>query len=281
MANDEMRELWADSAVGWVEHRDLFEAELEGFADVLVETVPPTPGGRILDIGCGTGGVTARYVAGGSAAVGVDISAAMIDAARASVPDAEFLLGDAQTEDLAAHGPFTGVVSRFGVMFFDDPVAAFTNIRRAMAPDAQLGFICWRGIEENQMFTLGTRLLQSRMDPPAPPPTPGAPGPLALAEPGRAVALLQDAGWGDVAAEPVDVLCDYGIDGSDGVEERLVMVLNTSGGRAARAQLEAKLGPEGWADLLDEVRAELRRNLVDGRVAFTGAAWLLTAHAPS
>jgi SAM-dependent methyltransferase len=280
MANDDMRELWAESALGWVRHRDLFEAELEGFADVIVDAVPPLEGGLVLDVGCGTGGLAARYVAGGSRALGVDISPAMVEAATSSVPEARFLLADAQTEDLTAHGPFTTVVSRFGVMFFDDPVAAFAIIRRAVVPGGRLGFVCWRGIEENQMFTLGTTVLQARLDPPPPPPTPGAPGPLGFAEPGHATTVLEQAGWVEVGSRPVDVLCDYGLDGSDGVEERLTMVLNTSGGRAAQAQLEARLGPDAWAGLLDDVRAELRRNLVDGRVAFDGAGWLVTARAP-
>jgi len=280
MANDAMREQWTTGSGGWVAHRDLFEAELAGFADLLLAAVPPTPGGRVLDVGCGTGGLAARYVAAGCAALGVDISPTMIGAARTVVADADFLVGDAQTEDLAAHGGFTHVVSRFGVMFFEDPVAAFANIRRAVDPGGRLGFVCWRGIEENPMFTLGTSVLQARLERAPAPADPGAPGPFGLAVEGRAQSILGDAGWVEVLAEPVDVVCDYGIDGSDGVEERLTMILGTTSGRAAQAELEPRLGPQGWDELLEQVRAELRRHLVDGRVAFDGAVWLVTAHAP-
>ena len=280
MANEAMREQWSTGAAGWVEHRDLFEAELEGFSDVLLEELPARPDDRVLDVGCGTGGLAARYLAGGATALGVDISPLMVDAARSSVPGADFVVADAQTEALAGRGPFTAVVSRFGIMFFEDPVAAFANIRSAMAPGGRLGFICWRGIEENPMFTLGTSVLQAQLDPPPTPPPPGAPGPMMFADPDLALRALGTAGWADAEARAVDVRCDYSRGGSDGVEERLLMILNTTSGRAVQAQLEPRLGPDGWAVLLDDVRAELRRNLVDGRVAFDGAAWLLTAHAP-
>ena len=102
---------------------------------------------------------------------------------------------------------------------------------------------------------------------------------MACAEPDRVRSILEAAGWNDVAIEALDATCDYGLDGSDGVEERMVMVLGNSSGRRAAQELRVTLGPEGFADLLEEVRAELRRHLVDGRVQFTGAAWLVTARA--
>ena len=74
--------------------------------------------------------------------------------------------------------------------------------------------------------------------------------------------------------------CDYGLDGSDGVEERLTTVLGNMTGRAAREQLEPRLGADGWAGVLDDVRAELRRHLVDGTVRFPAATWLVTANNP-
>ena len=280
MAHDAMRELWTDHADGWVEHQELFDAELVRFADELLARTAPGPGDRVLDVGCGTGVLVERAVATGAGAVGVDISPAMVGAAAARVPAATFLVADAQTEDLTAHGPFTTVLSRFGVMFFDDPVAAFANVRVAAAPGAALAFACWRGRDENAMFTLGTSILYDRLDPPPPPPEPGVPGPMAFADPELVRTVLRDAGWEDVDVAPFDAVCDYGRDGSDGVEERLTMILGTSTGRIASTQLERDLGPDGWAALLDEVRAELRRHLVDGRVQFTGATWLVTARAP-
>lgn len=281
MANEQMRDLWHESAGGWVAHRDLFEAELAGFAEALLEAAGPGPGDRVLDVGCGTGGVLQRFVAQGAVGVGVDISPGMVEAATALVPEARFLVADAQTDDLEALGPFRAVVSRFGVMFFDDPLAAFANIRRATDPDGRLAFVCWRGIEENLMFTLGTSILLDALgsDPAAAPP-PDAPGPMSFADPVRVRSVLDGSGWVDVDVAPLEVECDYGFDGSDGIEQRLTMVLNTTTGARAQAELEARLGPERWAALLDEVRAELRRHLVDGRVCFDGATWLVTARNP-
>ena len=103
---------------------------------------------------------------------------------------------------------------------------------------------------------------------------------MALADPVRLEGILERAGWADVAIRPFDAVCDYGRDGSDGVEERLTMVLNTGMGRVASEQLQARLSPEAWNAVLDEIRDELRAHLVDGSVRFTGATWLVTGRNP-
>jgi SAM-dependent methyltransferase len=279
MANEAMRENWTNWADGWVVHRELFDFELAGFATAVLDRLQPGAGDRVLDVGCGTGVLLEAIVAAGGAAVGVDISPVMVEAARERVPEATVVLGDAQTDDLGRFGPFSAVVSRFGVMFFDDPVAAFTNIRSATQPGGRLVFACWRGIEENPMFTLGTSVLAAHVGP-RPEVAPDAPGPMAFADRERVRSILDAAGWRTVEVEPIDVECNYGLHGSDGVEERLVMILNTTGGRMAREQLEHTLGPAGWEAVLDEVRKELRANLVDGVVKFNGAGWLVTGANP-
>jgi SAM-dependent methyltransferase len=282
VANDEMRRYWSDvGAPGWVAHRRLFDAELARFAEAVIGAVDPGPGRHLLDVGCGTGALLELAVARGATGVGIDIAPAMVAAAAERVPGASFTVADAQTAELAGDRPFTDVVSRFGVMFFDDPVAAFANMRAATSTGASLAFACWRGADENSMFTLGTNVLLEQLDPPPERPAPGAPGPLGFADPDRVRRVLASSGWAEVGVEPFDAVCDYSVDGSDGVEERLTMILATSMGTAARAQLEPRLGPGGWDRLLDDVRAELRRNLVDGRVQFIGATWLVTATNPS
>jgi SAM-dependent methyltransferase len=280
MANEQMRDYWATGGEGWVAQKALFDSELAAFATVILDAADPGPGDRVLDIGCGTGIVVAEAVARGATGTGVDISPVMVDGARAHVPAATFAVADAQTDDLSPGGPFTKVLSRFGVMFFDDPTAAFANIRRAAAPGADLVFVCWRAPAENPMFSMGTSVLLDRMDPPPPPVDPTAPGPSSFADRSRVAAILDAAGWEQIAIEAFDAVCDYGHAGSDGVEERLTMVLNTGGGRLAQDQLEPALGPDGWAALLDEVRTELRRHLVDGTLRFNGATWLVTARNP-
>ena len=131
------------------------------------------------------------------------------------------------------------------------------------------------------MFSLGLRALTARLAEPPSPAAPGAPGPMGLADADRTREILTGAGWSDVTIEPVDGICDYGIDGSDGVEERLTAALSGMVGRAAKAELEPRLGPAGWQAALDEARAELRAQLVDGAVRFVGHTWLVTATNPT
>jgi hypothetical protein len=127
------------------------------------------------------------------------------------------------------------------------------------------------------MFSVGLRALTARLADPSLRPIPGAPGPMGLANADRIREVLTVAGWSDVTIKPSDALCDYAIDGSDGVEECLTIALSTTFGWAVRAALEPRLDPDGWHAVLDEARAELRAQLTDGAVRLVGHAWLVTA----
>jgi hypothetical protein len=162
-------------------------------------------------------------------------------------------------------------------MFFEDPVAAFANLRSAAAPGARLVFACWRTEEENPIFSTGTTVLIDRLDPEPEPSDPAAPGPTAFADRDRLKAVLTGSGWDPVRIDPFDYVHDFGFNGTDGVEERLSMIESGGTGRLAREQLVASIGTEGWESVLDEVRTELRRHLVDGVLRLPGAVWLVTA----
>lgn len=280
MANEQMREHWTTSGAGWVANEAIFDAVFAPVTAAILAAAAIGPGQRVLDVGCGSGTLLAAATDAGAEVVGVDISPVMVDAAQQRVPQATVCNADAQSVDLldAAPGrPFDRVVSRFGVMFFADPTAAFRNIRAAMAPGARLAFACWRGRDENPMFTLGTDVLTRRLDPPPPTTAPDEPGPTAFADRARVTEVLEQSGWSAVTVAPFDFECDYGVDGSDGVEERLATILATTAGRQARAQLEPTLGADGWAALVEEVRAELRGIAGDGAIRFPGAIWVVTA----
>lgn len=277
-----MRNTWSNNGVGWVDNERTFDAVLAPFTEAILQSAGLRPGDRVLDVGCGSGTLLQRAVALGAAPVGVDISDTMVQAARRRVPEATVLLADAATVDLRAAAPgrpFDRVVSRFGVMFFDNPAAAFANIRQSAAPGARLTFVCWRDAD-NPMFTLGTDVLTAHLQPAAAAADPTAPGPLAFGNGDRVRTILDEAGWGEITTDACDGLCDYSLDGGDGVEERLAMVLASMAGRKAHAELEPRLGEHGWAALVDDVRSELRGNLVDGAVRFPGRTWLVTATNP-
>lgn len=273
-----MRKGWSTTGAGWVANQRVFDAVFEPLTAALVETAEIEADQRVLDVGCGAGTLLEYAAARGARAVGVDISDTMVEAARARVPQAQVHLLDAQSADLTADGSFDRVISRFGVMFFADPTAAFANIRSACAPGARLAFVCWRA-GENQTFTLGVDVLRARMTP-VPPEEPDAPGPVAFGDPERVRRILDGSGWGDIRVDPLDTVQDFGFDGSDGVENRLAVLLATSTGQAARAELLPRLGDDGWAALVDAVRAELRSHVVDGAVRFPAHTWLVTATNP-
>ncbi|GAB2609501.1 class I SAM-dependent methyltransferase [Pseudactinotalea suaedae] len=279
--NEEMRRGWAESASGWVANERIVDHAFVPVTGAVLEAAQLGPTLRVLDVGCGSGTLLAAAVERGADAVGVDIAPGMAEAAQARVPGALVAVGDAQTDDLlalAGGGPaFDRVVSRFGVMFFSDPTAAFGNIRAATSPGGRLAAAVWRSAEENPVFTLGSGPLLERIEVPSP--APGAPGPTALADPTRTRGVLEGAGWTAVEISPLDVTLDYGLDGSDGVEERLAVTLASGTGRIATAQLRPRMPDAEWAALLEAAREEIRAARVDGVVRIPGAVWVVTATA--
>jgi SAM-dependent methyltransferase len=279
-----MRELWTRRAgPAWFANHDIFARVFRPVSSAVVAAVEPVAGCVVLDVGCGTGGLSRMVACRGGVPVGLDISGTMIDGARRLFPDVRFEVADVQVADLrgfAADG-FDRVVSEFGVMFFDDPVAAFANIRGVVKPAASLVFVCWRSRDENAMFTLGTHLLVERMPDPPPPALPGQPGPVAFADRDHVASVLAEAGWVGAEIAAFDVDLRFGADGTDGVEERLAVILFGASGSLAAEQLRPLLGETGWNELLDEVRAELRTRMVDGVVQFPGCMWMVTAANPA
>ncbi len=271
MANELMRDHWTKyGGVSWVQHQRIFDQALAEFGDAAIAKLAVLPGERVLDVGCGYGTTASVLAATGATVTGVDISATMIDEARARVPTATFVVADAQTDRLT--GEFDAVLSRFGVMFFDDPVEAFTNIRASTAPGGRLVFVCWRSVAENPNFTAGTSIIAAAL-PTSAPADPHAPGPVAFADGERVHDILDRSGWIDIAVEPLDGSIRYATDDSDGVEERLAMILAGETGRL----MTEHLAPEDQERLVDEVRADLQSRVVDGELTLRGAVWLVSA----
>jgi SAM-dependent methyltransferase len=214
-ANEEQSTLWnAGSGHAWVELQALLDDVLEPFEGLLVEEVSATSARRVLDIGCGSGATTlavARSLGAKGRCTGVDISAPLIAAARARAERegsrADFFCADAQTHAFAP-ATFDMFISRFGVMFFDDAVAAFANLRRAARPNATLRFVAWRSAAENPFMTTAERAAAPLL-PQLPPRHPDAPGQFFFAGRERVHTILTSSGWNDVAIEAEDVTCEF------------------------------------------------------------------------
>jgi SAM-dependent methyltransferase len=204
--------------------------------------------------------------------IGLDLSAPMLAVARARSESAkaghvEFRQADAQVADLGK-GVFDAAFSRFGVMFFADPPAAFANIRGWLKPHGRLAFVCWRSPAENP-FMVGPMMAAAPLLPPMPPPDPLAPGPFAFADPNRVRSILGDAGWSNIAIESFETP----MGGAD-VERSLALALRIGPlGSALREH------PDCAPKVEESVRAFLADHATAGRVLLPAAVWIVSARA--
>lgn len=273
-ANAEQFRAWnGDDVQHWVTHIDRYEAASARFDPWLLTAAGIAATDRVLDVGCGAGvssAAAARAAADGHV-VGLDLSAPLLELARrrveaAGLTNATFVQGDAQVHpfELAA---FDVVLSRFGVMFFGDPSAAFANIATAVRPGGRLALLVWQGLDRNEWLGILFDTLAAGRQLPVPPP--GAPGPFGLADPDTVRRVLGGAGFADVeladVREPERVGADvddaYAFLTSLGPTRGLLGGLDEPDRASALAALRARLvdraGPDG--------------------VLLGAAAWLVTA----
>ncbi|MEP9379885.1 class I SAM-dependent methyltransferase [Aquabacter sp. CN5-332] len=260
----------------WVEAQDVLDQMLKPFQELLVEAIVPGSGGQVLDVGCGTGSTTlavGRLLGANGRCVGVDISEPMIAAARARAEregsPVSFIRADAQTHAFAP-ASFDMIISRFGVMFFEDPIRAFANLRHAARNDAELRFVAWRSAAENPFMTTAERAAAPLL-PDMPTRPPDAPGQFAFADQHRVHRILEESGWGGAEIRPIDVACTL-------PETAMVYYLT-------------RLGPLG--SILHEADAPMRARVIDtvraafdpyvhgAEVRFTAACWMVRAEARS
>jgi SAM-dependent methyltransferase len=216
----------------WAQNRGRYDAMNGGMNAPLWEAAAITEVDRILDIGCGTGQTTrlaGRQAFRGSA-LGVDLSAAMLYRARTvavneRIDNVTFEQGDAQTHPFPEMS-FDVAISRCGVMFFADPVAAFANIRRALRPGGRLAFVCLRDPGPGDDLARALAPLWALVGEHAPPtaappvgaPAGAGPGPTSLADPGRIDEVLRGAGFTQVSAVPIIVSMVLGRDAEDAAD---------------------------------------------------------------
>jgi SAM-dependent methyltransferase len=197
------REYWNGPAgERWVREREHVDRELARITDALFALAAPQPGERAIDVGCGCGTTTIELARRtGAATLGVDVSAPMLGVARSRSTAASFVEADAATYRFTPDHALA--LSRFGVMFFADPIAAFANIKSALAPGGRLVFACWRPYADNPWAAAPLEAARALL-PAEPPADPLAPGPFAFADAARVEDILARAGFRDVAVTALD-----------------------------------------------------------------------------
>jgi SAM-dependent methyltransferase len=266
-------EYWnASAGETWAQFQEALDRQVEPLGLAAMDQLCAGEGEHILDIGCGCGqtslALAARVRPMGSV-VGVDISKPMLDVAfrRSRTADLQvtFRKLDAQTGDIG-HKLFDAAYSRFGVMFFSDPVAAFANIRGSLKPYGRLAFVCWRPPNENPWMQAPLQAALPLL-PPLAPPDPMAPGPFAFADPSRVRSILADSGYRSVTINP------FGADiGGGDLDQTLKLALRIGPlGRALREH------PGSTGEVSDAVRDVLSKHLTSNGVRMAAAVWIVLA----
>jgi SAM-dependent methyltransferase len=274
-AETDQKALWnGRSGQAWVEAQELIDQIFKRLEELLVEAVGNQSGSSVLDVGCGTGSTTfaaARLLGATGRCVGIDISEPMIAAAKARAEQeglrASFICADAQTHAFEPAG-IDMIISRFGVMFFDDPVGAFANLRSAARREAELCVIAWRSAAENPFMTTAERAAAPIL--PSIPPRPvDGPGQFAFADQDRVHRILEEGGWAGIEIRPIDVACT--------LPERELVRYFTRFGPVGSALHEADEATR--ARIIDTVRPAFDPYVHGEEVRFTAACWMIGARA--
>lgn len=273
--DDEQKALWNGTAGhAWVAAQEALDRMFEPLERLLADEAALKPRARVLDVGCGTGSTTLavqQRLGAASQCVGVDISEPMLERARARArhdgASATFVCADAALHPFEP-ASFDLIFSRFGVMFFADPVRAFQNLRRAARQDADLRLLVWRSPAENPFMTAAERAAADIL-PNLPPREPDAPGQFAFADAERVRRILHDAGWANLDVAPLDVACAF----SQADLQRYVTLMGPVG-RSLREADEATR-----ARTLAAVLHAFAPYVEGGVVRFQAACWWVRADA--
>ncbi len=267
-------EIWGDLVSDpWVRFADVIDGHSAPFGAAALDSLEPLIGASVLDIGCGVGGTTwelGERVGLKGRVVGIDPSAPFLEGARArgTAPQVTFVLGDAATIEL---DPVDALFSRFGVMFFADPVTAFTHLRTLVRPGGALAFSCWQDPFANPWMTVPVMASVAVLGPPRLPP-PGEPGPFAFAEADTVRDVLGQAGWSHVEVTDLSVEQPFPAGDARGCAEVMSGLNPVLAGGLREA-------PERRAELLDAVTAALTEYERDREVVLLAAAWIVHATA--
>lgn len=270
-------EAWnGGESVHYVDHADRYDRQLRPFVDALFDQLDLEPHHSVLDVGCGCGVTTLRAARVASAAVGVDISVPLISVATTraveqGVDNTEFVVADAQIHPFPDAG-FDHVISQFGLMFFDAPVAAFTNLARSLRPGGSIRFVSWQELDANEWVSVVADAVAEHVERPILGGLSNGPGMFALQRPREIAELLEAAGFTEVRIEPVtpNILIAGGATPADSLEFLLGMGIVRG--------LLGRLDPNARHDAVATIGAACaaRYDERDG-VTFGAAGWRVTA----
>jgi SAM-dependent methyltransferase len=263
----------------WAAHDQRYDATLRPLTRRLFEATPIAATDNVLDVGCGCGETTriAAKLAHEGTALGVDLSAPMLAQARMrteqqGLTNVRYERGDVQTYDCAAH-QFDVVISQLGIMFFDDPVQAFTNLCRTLRPSGRIAFICWQELARNDHRVVPTKAVAAHLEVPAPAAGQNGPGAFSLADPDRVRALLTAASFHDVTIDAVHEPLRMGSNAADATAFYLHLP-------AIRTLLE-QADPAAVGRATDELERTLTGYETSEGVLLDSASWLVRARAAS
>jgi len=277
-ANADQIAYWNTTAgATWTAMQEALDGQIQPLGVAAMDALALKPGEQVIDIGGGCGQTTlalAAEVGPAGSVLGVDVSAPMLAVTRRRIEagrltQARVTQADAQTHPFAP-GDVDAVFSRFGVMFFEDPTAAFANILKGLKPGGRLAFVCWRPFAENPWMAVPLAAAQPLFPEPAPPPDPLAPGPFAFADPDRVRGILAGAGFADIALNPQDK--PIGAPNLDQAVETALKV-GPLGARLREA-------PHLTSAVIAAVREALATHTTPEGVRLASATWIVTARRP-
>ena len=270
MGNESQKEFWNGPAGDvWVEAQEIMDRMLAPLSEATLAAAMPKPGERIIDVGCGCGATSLALAESGATVWGLDISQVMLERARSRAEGNDnivFSVKDAATVDYDPE--YDLIFSRFGVMFFSDPKAAFANLRSALLANGRLAFVCWQSPKENLFMSVAAKAASPFMSAPEPQ-DPRAPGPFAFAEKAWTTEILESAGFSNISITSLTPSLSVG----QNLEE--AMYFQARVGPLARAI--AELDETVQLQAKQAVSEALLEYETDDGIVIPSAAWLVQA----